>query len=521
MNSADPGPRRIDAWLVAILAAGAFLLFYRLDHRPFWQDEAETACLARNTLRFGLPLAFDGVNRISQEESREFGPDHVWRWSPWLQILMMAGSFFIGGESTLAGRLPFALCGWLTLWLVYRWVRRESGDAAWARWSAALLALSVPFLLFARQGRYTGPAMLLTMLIVPAAFRPTRPALAVALPALGALFHLNYIVFAGLLGGLIPLTWLERKQWTWPRFAAAAAVLALLIAPGLAGYRIGSRAGLVDWSMTPVRLQRNVVDLLQFALPLPLAAAVLLRWRTRSPAAGEPIVRRLLLLVAGSVLTVSLAPREYFRYLVPLLPLCAIACAWCLRTLWTAHRAPAVLLGSLLAFTNWLHVVPLDWAHVYHRPWHNDSAMLTAPNFPLQLFLTELHRGYPDVNAAAIACLNEAARPGDTVLATYGDLPLQFYTKCRVIGGFQRTEPEAGAPDWVIVRRRTFLTRENSLPASRRQADALDLERGYEKLVLPAPDDPFGNRPDPSHHRFLPPREPFERVVVYRRKGGA
>ncbi|HRZ11743.1 MAG TPA: glycosyltransferase [Kiritimatiellia bacterium] len=521
MNSADSG-KRIDGWLIAILAAAAFLLFFRLDHRPFWQDEAETACLARNVLRFGLPLAFDGVNLVSQEENREFGPDHVWRWSPWLQIYLMAASFRIGGETTLAGRLPFAFCGWLTLWLVYRWVRRLSGDVAWARWSAALLALSVPFLLFARQGRYTGPAMLLTMLIVPAAFRPSRAALAVALPALGALFHLNYIVFAGLLGGLLPLVWLERRQWTWLRLAAAATVLALFIAPGIAGYHIGSRAGLMDWSMAPVRLQRNLVDVLQFALPLPLAAAVLLRGRTEPGATGEPIVRRLLILVAGSLLTVSLAPREYFRYLVPLLPLCAIVCAWCLRTLWAAHRAPAVLLGVLLVFTNWLHVVPLDRAHVYHRPWHNDPAMLTAPNFPMKLFLTELCRGYPDVHAAAIARLNEAARPGDTVLATYGDLPLQFYTRCRVTGGFQRPEPEPGIePDWVIVRRRTFLTRDNDLPASRRQADALELERDYERIVLPAPDDPFGNRPDPAQHRFLPPREPFEHLVLYRRKEGA
>jgi len=50
MNSADSG-KRIDGWLIAILAAAAFLLFFRLDHRPFWQDEAETACLARNVLR--------------------------------------------------------------------------------------------------------------------------------------------------------------------------------------------------------------------------------------------------------------------------------------------------------------------------------------------------------------------------------------------------------------------------------------------------------------------------------------
>lgn len=519
MSSAQPSGRRFDPWLLLILAAAAFLLFYRLDHRPFWQDEAETACLARNVLRFGLPLAFDGVNLVSQEENREFGPDHVWRWSPWLQILIMAGSFRLGGETTLAGRLPFALCGWLTLWMLYRWVRRESGDAAWARLSAALLALSVPFLLFARQGRYTGPAMLLTMLIVPAAFRPAGAARAAAVAALGALFHLNYIVFAALLGGLIPVLWLERKKWTALQVALSAAGLLLLIAPGFWWYRIGSRAGLMDWGGMPLRLLRNATALLQFVVPLPFVAFLLYRWR-KEPLSGEALARRLLLLIGGGLAAASLAPREYFRYLVPLLPLGAVVSAWAVRTAWASHRIVAVSLGGLLAFTNWMHLVPLQWLGLPFRPWHNDANMLTHPNFPPKLFLAELRRHYPDINAVLIEFLNREARPGDTVLVTYGDLPLQFYTACRIVGGLQGPPPiPVEKPDWVIVRRRTFLTRDNDLPAARRQADALDLARDYDEIALPAPDEPFGNRPDPYHHHFIPPREPYKPALVHRRKG--
>jgi hypothetical protein len=179
-----------------------------------------------------------------------------------------------------------------------------------------------------------------------------------------------------------------------------------------------------------------------------------------------------------------------------------------------------VWLGLLLGLTNWLHLLPLEWTGLNRRPWHNDPAMLTYPNIPLKLFWTELRQGYPDVNAALIAHLRAEARPGDTVLATYGDLPLQFYTSCRVLGGFQNNlHADAENPDWVIVRRRTFLTRDNQLPASRRQADDLDLARDYDKIILPAPDEPFGNRPDPYHHHFIPPREPFEHAAIYRRIG--
>ena len=73
-----------DPWCWAIVALSAFLLFYQLGQRPFWQDEAETACLAKNVLKYGLPRVTDGVNIISQEQGREYGPDLIWAWSPWM-----------------------------------------------------------------------------------------------------------------------------------------------------------------------------------------------------------------------------------------------------------------------------------------------------------------------------------------------------------------------------------------------------------------------------------------------------
>jgi hypothetical protein len=47
--------------IAIILALGAFLLLFHLDDRPFWQDEAETACLAKNVLKYGVPRAYDGL----------------------------------------------------------------------------------------------------------------------------------------------------------------------------------------------------------------------------------------------------------------------------------------------------------------------------------------------------------------------------------------------------------------------------------------------------------------------------
>lgn len=103
------------AVLAAIFALGAFLLFYNLDGRLLWGDEAETAVLARNITRFGLPYTDDGRNVISlYGPSIDNNADGLWTWSPWLQEYIAAASFCLFGPSTWSARIPFAGIGFLS-----------------------------------------------------------------------------------------------------------------------------------------------------------------------------------------------------------------------------------------------------------------------------------------------------------------------------------------------------------------------------------------------------------------------
>src|SRR5580692_12005662 len=108
-------------------AVGFFLAFCNLDGRLFWPDEAENAVLARSVLKFGIPKVDDGVNHISLHGDKFDARDGVWTWSPWLPEYVTAASFAAFGETTWAGRAPFALIGWLTVaalgvvaWKIYR-----------------------------------------------------------------------------------------------------------------------------------------------------------------------------------------------------------------------------------------------------------------------------------------------------------------------------------------------------------------------------------------------------------------
>jgi len=140
-------------WAVLILLA-PLLLFPNLGDRFLWQDEAETALLARSVARHGYPLAHDGRRTISdQPGSPDVNDAGVWIWTPWLQLYPPAASFALLGESPAAARLPFALAGWAGVLLAYGLFRSVVGRRT-ARFAALLLLFSVPFLLQLRQCRY-------------------------------------------------------------------------------------------------------------------------------------------------------------------------------------------------------------------------------------------------------------------------------------------------------------------------------------------------------------------------------
>ena len=90
-----------------------------------------------------------------------------------------------------------------------------------------------------------------------------------------------------------------------------------------------------------------------------------------------------------------------------------------------------------------------------------------------------------------------------------------FYTKCKVKGGLQGQVilPEANPP-WVVkLKTLSFVAASDHFIQ-----DKLSLPTNYEAIKLPYPDDRFGDRPDPSFHHFIPPQEPYDHLIVYRKK---
>lgn len=142
-------------WPFVMLAIVALvLIFTRLGSDYLGEDEGDTAVLASNILKFGVPKAWDGVAFLDSDQGARLNSHLVMVAHPWVPYYVTAASFFLFGQNTFAARFPFALAAWISIFFVYLFVWRVRANRLTAFCAAALLVFSVQFLLYARQCRY-------------------------------------------------------------------------------------------------------------------------------------------------------------------------------------------------------------------------------------------------------------------------------------------------------------------------------------------------------------------------------
>jgi hypothetical protein len=526
-----------------VTAAAAVLLCAGLTGRGLWQDEAETALLAENVLRFGRPVAFDGKNRVSQEVGREFGADYLWRWSPWVQFYLPAPTLALLGRTTLAARLPFVLLGLATVPLTYLLARRLFGSVGVARLSALFLTLSVPFLLHARQARWHAPAYLAfvwLLLAVAGLAAGRRLAWLSAMAAAVLLFYTNYFVAIGTLAALMlaapVLAWDTRFL---ARLALALVVTAALAVPGILFFQVLGKEGALKPEQVLIYLARYSVSYFAFVLPMPVLALVAyVIVRGDVPGSTRPTLF-LLIMSASYLVYLSFAPWQMFRYLSVLLPAGAILTAVAVDWLWRRERFVGAAFVLVLIGTDILHQTPLAFVPVRQNASESDSLDLMTnlkrsliASRPMQTFPPEGTVGFPlagyfyeALNPGVMPeqvladYLKKHGKPDDVVLISYGDLPLQFYTDLRVTGGLQGP-PWPDEPDWLIPRVFTMSGNDPGKDGGVKKHMAwIDRHhRSDYEPVLQVTDSGMPNNPDPYYHWVRIPTNLKPFIVWHRKK---
>ena len=491
----------LDWVVVGFLGLAATLLLTGLDNGLLWQDEAETAVLARNTLAFGYPRAFDGRSYV--EAYTGYGPGQAWIYSPWLPLYLLAGVFAVAGESTAVARMPFALIGWLSVYLAWRLARRLTTDRTVQRLTLALLVCSVPFLLHMRQCRYYSmtTALLLGVCLayLSVVKRPShRRGLVLGL-LLGALFHTNF-------GLVLPVAAaLAIHQWRWGSptartclLTSAAAAAVLSVPWAVFFYRPGVFSGALTLDRLGDHLEYYVRVTNKYLVPLAAMSLLSGTWRLlqrrplplrrwwRSCSSGE---RFAIVLIAVYALFLLLPDQRHMRYLIPVLPVLLFFEARWLAAWVTRWRVAGWALAALALLTN----------------------VLQSPHarIPLADFSYELTHAYRGPMEGIVAYLREHGESGQTVKIPYDDRTLMFYTQMTVERPTQFLQESY--PEWVVIRR-------DWIPGEFFRSDYVQrIEATYDRIDVDAPDILWQNREDPGSHHFRTVRD-APRVVIYRKR---
>jgi hypothetical protein len=487
-----PWTKRELAFLAALCVAATCLLLASLGNRFFWQDEGETALLARTILQYGVPKAYDGGNPISVVGPIAHSADLTWVLDPWLSHYAVAASFAAFGESEFAGRLPFALLGILCVPLTYVLAREMHADRTTAMIAAGLLVLHVPFLLLSRQCRYYTMAIFLSLLGLYGYRRLVnrqRGGRMLLFCAAVLLFHSCYAYSAILIATVIIHGWLFHRPSFRSLFLVAAAVAAVdaLWILGFAGLPALGLPSTSDGGFA-LKLWAYLTHVFWHIAPVWLVALPIVVWVYdgrraawfSGPAAA--LALPLIFLTMNIAILATLSSFAYFRYVGPSIPLLCIFLGAILRPLLSTH--PAVFAVGLVCFT----------------------LVERVPDY-----LYEITHDYDGPIEGIVKYLRDHGKDGDVVAINYDGNAIRFYMKMRVVSLLYDADlSPALEADWLILRQAWN---------GPRVAEFLQQIRSEDFTAIPLvgyPDVKWSNRPSPYNHHFRTVTN--ERpVVIYQR----
>ena len=488
--------------LLILLAVSAVLILSNLGNIYLWQDEAQTALVAKTILTHGVPLGTDGVNSFSKDFGKECAKNGVWIWHPWFPFYLLAGFFAVFGTGNFVCRLPFALMGIAIVILAYYFARSLWHSKRAGAIAAAVLLANVPFLLLVRQCRYYSPAALFSLAGLYAyteMLRKRRYAGVWFGASAGLLFHTHYVYCAVLLATAVIHCYVFRRERLRSVLLVAGIVSAVSLPWVILFAAMSDVVGAsISWSRIVQNAGAYAVQVGRYVLPfwlLALVAAVYgwSRLRRRRPSESERLCGEPAALLAGFVVLTYAAAifttqESYFRYLAPLIAPCAVLIAGAFELLVGSRGRLTIVAAVLLV-------------------------LLLARQMRMTDYLYEITHDYDGPIESIVEYLRENARPGDIVVVNHEDLPIKWYTDLRVIGTLTGEDPDPARRATWIVARSQQIPREEA--AVNRLTDIIQWER-YESESLDS-DVLYQNREDPDKHLFRTPATERQMLIFHRK----
>jgi hypothetical protein len=527
---------------MVVACVAALLLLWGLGTPYLWQDEAATAVLARRMLRFGRPLAYDGVNLITidhfaaeekatiDQRTRDpqaaidyyvrrgdFKADTTWKWQPWGQFVVAALSFKTLGATTLAARLPFALAGLATVLVLYRFALTYFEHAPMALLASVFLVLNAYWILHSRQCRYYSLSSLFLVLTLASYARwqwGGRWGAGLFVLTAWCWFQVDYGTVWPVLGVLFADAIVAQRRSLW-RPTLVGGALASAIAPFAYYYELWGRRSIpiYHWHES---FMRNLLNVNEYVVPVVIVGAAIavsvFRWKTL------PVAERRLVIIACAIFVVLLfwvpavAPGPLLRYVIIMAPVGCLLAAWVLvRVGGSQARGFTWAAAAIFLFTPWLSL-PLSLPLHLLRPAKYRGA--TVFRRELKVLRKSVFGRRADPNRLVADWLKQNAAADDEILINYEDIPLMFYLPNPIRGGVAafRVEDDAKRPpDFVVLRHSVEF---GHWPVYDREVQRY----AWTPVPLQAPDVHWGNCPDPIAQEEDPARA--QSIFIARRVTG-
>lgn len=497
--------RRLEfIFILILLSICSWLFLSNLGNQYLWQDEAQTALIGKTVLASGVPLGYDGKNFLSQELGAEYGQNYIWKWHTWLQFYLVAAFFKIFGINTLAARLPFALFGIATVLLSYIFAKSLWKSKRAAAIAALLILSSVAFLVLSRQSRYYSVVTFFSLwglynflnLLENKKYAAIMFVLSTVL-----LFHTHYLYCATLLFTILIYTLFFYRN-KLRLVLSLLAIVTLINLPWL----IWLATAKYTSRYTPIlifsaygnlfprflysylmHIKENVVAPL--LLLIFLLVAIFNYLRTKTAFSKNYIMWKnmslLLFFCIVTIITLSLfSPSPFFRYLTVLIPVILIIIAQIINSIINVNGTIGICIVLLFFSRSFF------------------------------CYLYEITHDYDGPIEGIVEYLKQNGKETDTVAITYGDMPVKFYTKMRVVGGLTGEDlTPAQTADWVIIRKHAISRDDYKVREYLRQNVPW---HKYQRIVIDYPDIPFENREDLKKRHYKTVQNQ-DKVVIYQR----
>ncbi len=145
--------------VIAVVLLCLLTVLWRLDGVPLWRDEATTAVWGRQMATQGslLPYVYDHKTQqllVQDDDGHDINSRLLPAMQSYMQFYVSALGHRLLGDGTFQSRLPFALIGLATLFVLYQLGILLFGPCWLALMLPVSASVSIYFLHAARQGRY-------------------------------------------------------------------------------------------------------------------------------------------------------------------------------------------------------------------------------------------------------------------------------------------------------------------------------------------------------------------------------